>query len=132
MANIAQKFESNNEIIDITGLEVQGYNLVVQPFEAEQKITTENGMQLFLPDSFRDDVTYLSNVCRVLAVGPTAYTQEMFQGKPWCKVGDYVIIPKNTGQKILWKKKQVTIVACDRVIAVVDDPAHIDQSFNLA
>lgn len=113
--------------VDISGFNITGWNLLVQPITVEEK--TKGG--IFLPDKYKDDASYLSNICRVLMVGPTAYTQEKFQGETWCKEGDFVLVPKLVGQKLKLRGVPVTIVACDRVIAKVDDPKTIDPMFNM-
>jgi len=113
--------------VDTSGFNITGYNILVQPTKVDEK--TKGG--IYIPDEAKDDINYLNNICLVLALGPTAYTQEGFNGVPYCKVGDYVLIPKNSGTKILLRGVPVVLVACDRVLAVVDDPATIDPKFNI-
>jgi len=113
--------------VDFSGFNLQGWNILVQPTKVDEK--TKGG--IILPDEARDDVAYLNNVALVLAVGPMAYTQEAFKGVAWCKPGDYVLLPKNSGTKILLRGVPVLLIACDRVLAVIDDPATIDPKFNI-
>ena len=127
ITNLSQQKSLASDEVDLTGVRITGHNLLVQPVKADDK--TETGV--YLPDSVRDDVSYLNNVCKVLVVGPTAYTQDMFKGEAWCKEGDYVVIPKNVGQKLLLKGTPVTLVSCDRVIMVVDEPKFLDPKFNI-
>lgn len=113
--------------VDTSGFQVKGWNILVQPISIGEK--TKGG--IYLPEKFKDDMSYLSNVCRVVQKGSLAYTQDMFKGEVWCEVGDFVMIPRNTGQKMMLKGVPVTIVGCDKVIAVVEDPATIDPKFNI-
>lgn len=113
---------------DITGFKITGHNLLVRPIQVEGK--TKSG--LILTDSTREDIAYLMNICKVLDVGPTAYTQSCFEKSgPWCKKGDYVLIPKTSGQKIMFKGFPLTLVSCDKVLAVVEDPTTIDVNYNI-
>lgn len=123
-----EKSNAKDEDPDLDGFQITGHNLLVMPVEIEGK--TKSG--LILTDSTREDIAYLMNVCKVLQLGPTAYTQECFKNSgPWCKKGDYVLIPKITGQKVKFKGKPLTIVSCDKVIAVIDDPATVDTNYNI-
>lgn len=114
---------------DITGFRLTGHTLLLRPVHVEGK--TKGG--LMLAARTQHDISYLMNVCKVLDVGPTAYTQEKFEKTgPWCKKGDYVLIPRLEGQKIKFKGTPLTIIACDRIIALVDDPADLDPMFNIS
>jgi co-chaperonin GroES (HSP10) len=113
---------------DLSGFHIKGSKLVLRPCHVEG--VTKNGV--ILAGKTTHDIEYLMNVCKVLAVGPTAYTQEMFEKTgPWCKVGDFVLIPRLEGQKIKFKGTPLTIITCDRVIAVLDNPADVDPNFNI-
>ena len=112
---------------DLSGFKVCGWQVVLRPLHIDSK--TKGG--IILTDSLKDDANCLMNVCKVLKLGSLCYTQEGFQGEKWCKEGDYVLIPKLTGQKISYKGYPITIVNCDRIIAVLEDPQDIDPNFNL-
>jgi co-chaperonin GroES (HSP10) len=112
---------------DLSKFKVCGWQIAVRPLHLEGK--TKGG--IILTDSLKDDAQCLINVCKVLKMGPQCYTQEGFQGEKWCKEGDYVLIPKLTGQKISYQGYPITLVTCDRVLAVLDDPYDIDPNFNL-
>ena len=113
---------------DLNTFKITGHNILVKPISVMSK--TKGG--IILSDQTLHDASYLMNVCKVLAIGPTAYTQEMFEGTgPWCKVGDFVLIPKIAGQKIKFKGVPLTLIACDKVLAVIEDPKDFDTTFNL-
>ena len=114
---------------DLGGFKLTGHNLLVRPVHTEGK--TAGG--IILADKTKDDVAFLMNVCKVLQIGPTAYTQTMFEKSgPWCKEGDFIMIPKISGTKLDFKGVPLTIVACDKVIAVIDNPKDIDPNFNIS
>jgi co-chaperonin GroES (HSP10) len=113
---------------DITGFNVKGHLLVVQPVHIEGK--TKGG--IILAQKTKDDIAYLTNIGKVLKVGPSAYTQAMFdETGPWCKEGDYVLLPRLAGQKIRLKGVPLILVGCDKVIATLDNPKDIDPNFNI-
>jgi co-chaperonin GroES (HSP10) len=114
---------------DLTGFNITGHKLLLRPLHVEGK--TKGG--LLLAQKTQHDLSYLMNVCKVLAVGPRAYKQEMFNDTgPWCDVGDYVLIPRLGGQKIKLKGVPLTMISCDQVMAVIDDPADVDPNFNIS
>jgi co-chaperonin GroES (HSP10) len=120
--------ELNHKDPDVSGFHVPGHNLVLRPIHIEGK--TKGG--IILADKTQHDIAYLMNVCKVLKIGKTAYTQEMFKDTgPWCKVGDYVLIPRISGQKIKWQGTPLTLLGCDKILAVLDNPRDIDPNFNL-
>lgn len=116
---------------DLSGFHLKGWNILVRPVTVKDKIALKGGKSLFIPGSTSDDINYLSNVCKVLKVGSLAFTQEGFQGQVWCKEGDFVLLPKLTGTKIKYKNVSLNMIACDRVLAVIDDPKEIDPNFQI-
>lgn len=113
---------------DLTEFDIKGWNLVVRPVHVEGK--TKGG--IILTDKTQGDASYLMNVGKVLKMGTQCFTQEdIFNGERWCEVGDYVLIPKLTGQKVKYKGVPLTIISCDRIIATIKDPKDIDPNFNI-
>lgn len=117
-----------NQKVDISGFKTMGHNLLLRPISHEKK--TRHG--IILTDKTSNDMTYLTNVCEVISMGPTAYTQEMFdKSGPWCEVGDFVVIPKLSGFKIKYKGVPLIVISCDKIVGVVKDPNDLDPTFNL-
>lgn len=113
---------------DITGFNITGHQLLIRPVHVEGK--TKGG--IILAQKTQDDIAYLTNIGKVLAMGPRAYVQEMFEETgPWCKVGDYVLLPKLAGQKIKLRDVPLIMVGCDKVLATLDDPRLLDDKFNI-
>ena len=97
-----------------------GYNILIRPVSI--KNVTKGG--IFIPDSTRDDMAYLTTVGRVIAVGEVAYQDESkFPNGAWCKVGDYVCYGKHTGTKLLFD---------DQIMMKVENPKDLDPTFNLS
>ena len=113
-----------------------GYNILVRPL-----IPTKKVGNVLLPDVFHADIAYLSNVGRVIAVGPLAYydpNPELYgknphgkYGEPWCKVGDYVVWGKNQGVKLKINGVVCVLLADDRILLNVSNPGIISPQANM-
>ena len=84
--------------------ELPGFNILIRPVSV--KSVTKGG--IFIPDSTKDDMSYLTTVGQVLGLGTLAYMdKDKFPTGAWCNVGDYQVIMK------------------------VEDPKDLDPTFNL-
>ena len=108
--------------------EIPGYHILVRPVSIKQ--ATKGG--IILPDSTKSDMAYLTTVGRVLKIGNLAYQDSKFDGKPWCKEGDYVCYGKHTGDKFLYKGVQLLLLFDDAIKMVVKDAKDLDPTFNLS
>jgi len=106
-----------------------GYNILIRPVSI--KNVTKGG--IFIPDSTRDDMAYLTTVGRVIAVGEVAYQDEIkFPNGAWCKVGDYVCYGKHTGTKLFYKGIKLLVLFDDQIMMKVENPKDLDPTFNLS
>ena len=106
-----------------------GFRIMVRPMRVQGKTKGS----ILLPDSFKDDMNYLTTVGRVLAVGDLAYAdKEKFPNGPGAKVGEYVCYGKMNGNKIRYKGVNLILLYDDQVVMRIDDPADIDPMFNIA
>jgi len=109
--------------------EIPGYHVLVRPVSV--KSTTKGG--IYIPDSTKDDMAYLTTVGKVLSVGKLAYEdKDKFPLGPWCKVGDYVCYGKHAGQKLYYKSVRLILLFDDQVILKVENPKDLDPTFNLS
>ena len=108
--------------------EIPGYHILVRPVSVKQ--ATKGG--IILPDSTKSDMAYLTTVGRVLKIGNLAYQDSKFDGKPWCKEGDYVCYGKHTGDKFLYKGVQLLLIFDDAIKMVVEEAKDLDPTFNLS
>lgn len=101
-----------------------GWQILLRPVPIREQ--TKGG--IFLPESVRDDYQYLSNVARVLAIGPNAFenVEQTFE------VGDYVVYGRHSGKKFQYKGVLLTLLDDERVLMVVDDPTSMDPHGDLA
>ena len=108
--------------------ELPGFHILVRPISI--KTQTKGG--ILLPDSTKDDIAYLTTVGKVLGVGDLAYQDtDKFPKGPWCQVGDYICYGKHTGTKLFYKGVRLLILFDDQVMMKVEDPTHLDPTFNL-
>lgn len=120
---------TNEDVDDPTPLpKIPGYNILVRPVSVKEK--TKGG--IILPDSTKSDMAYLTTVGRVLKVGDAAYKDDKFDGKPWCKEGDYICYGKHTGNKFVYKGVQLLLIFDDEVKMVVENAKDLDPTFNLS
>jgi hypothetical protein len=63
-------------------------------------------------DSFSDNIIQLFEKNRV---------------KPWCKIGDWVVIPRNEGTQINYRGIPMQIIPDDRPLAIIPDPTYVTR-----
>ena len=108
---------------------IPGFNVLIRPVSIKSK--TKGG--IFLPDSTVDDMTYLTTVGKVLAVGELAYEdKEKFSTGAWCEPGDYVCYGKHAGVKMIYKGVKLILLYDDQIMLKVENPRDLDPTFNLS
>lgn len=108
--------------------ELPGYHVLVRPVSVKSK--TKGG--IFIPDSTRDDMSYLTTVGRVVSVGDLAYMDKnKFPTGAWCQVGDHVSYGKHLGTKLFYKGVRFILLFDDQITMRVQDPKDLDPTFNL-
>ena len=108
--------------------ELPGYHVLVRPISVKSQ--TKGG--IFIPDSTKEDMSYLTTVGKVIALGDLAYAEKnKFPNGPWCKVGDYVCYGKHTGTKMFYKGVRLILLFDDQIVMRVEDPKDLDPTFNL-
>jgi co-chaperonin GroES (HSP10) len=108
---------------------IPGYNVLVRPVSIKAK--TKGG--ILLPDSTVDDMSYLTTVGKVLAVGNLAYQdKDKFPSGSWCEVGDYVCYGKHAGVKMIYKGVKLILLYDDQIMLKVENPKDLDPTFNLS
>ena len=119
-----------DEVSDPTNLpELPGFHVLVRPVSVKSK--TKGG--IFIPDSTKDDMSYLTTVGKVIALGELAYKDiDKFPNGEWCTVGDYVCYGKHAGTKLYYQNVKLLLLFDDQVIMRVSDPKDLDPTFNLA
>lgn len=47
--------------------------------------------------------------------------------KPWCKVGDWIVIPRNEGTQVNYRGIPMQFIPDDKVLAIIEDPTHVTR-----
>lgn len=109
--------------------ELPGYHVLVRPVSV--KSITKGG--ILIPDSTRDDMSYLTTVGRVVALGDLAYRDiDKFPTGAWCEVGDHVSYGKHIGTKLFYKGVRFILLFDDQITMRLQDPKDLDPTFNLS
>ena len=70
--------------------ELPGYHVLIRPVSV--KSVTKGG--IYIPDSTKDDMSYLTTVGRVVALGELAYLdKEKFPAGAWCPLPLIPVVP---------------------------------------
>jgi len=103
----------------------KGWRVLIERIKPKEK----SAGGIFLPDQAKDAESYMSITAKVVALGDGCYsnrdTGEPWGGGPWCKPGDWIIVPKFTQFRMDIGGKEYRIINDDEVIAVIDDPSAI-------
>jgi len=108
-----------------------GYLIAVKVYirpEELKEIQTDTGetVKLYLPDVARDQDKYQSVAALVMAMGPEAYKGDRYAGQePWCKVGDWVVIPRYESFQLQYRGAVLGLLPDDKIMAVIDDPRDV-------
>ena len=105
--------------------EPTGYRMLVTPKQVSEK--TEGG--ILLPEERRDKESEASMIMCVMKMGEDCYMdKKKFPNGPWCKVGDWVIVPSYAGTRVLINGMHFRIINDDTVQAVVEDPRGVGRA----
>lgn len=98
--------------------------------EKGNPILGEDGKPLYiaLPDTMRANDKFRNCTALVVSQGIEAYQGERFKcSGPWCKVGDWVVIPRNEGTQVNYRGIPMQIIPDDRVLSVIEDPNYVTR-----
>jgi co-chaperonin GroES (HSP10) len=125
----------DQHFVEMTGqpfdMRPAGYLVAVKIYvrpEELKTITQEDGTEvtLYLPDTVRAEDKYSSVSALVCAVGPEAYQGEKFERSgPWCKVGDWILIPRYESTMVSYRGVAMALLPDDRVMAVIKGPEDV-------
>jgi len=106
-----------------------GFHVLIRPVSV--KSLTKGG--IIIPDSTKEDMSYLTTIGKVLSLGDLAYRdRDKFPKGNWCKEGDYVCYGKHTGTKLFYKGVRLILLFDDQIMLRVENPADLDPTFNLS
>ena len=127
----------DEQFVEMTGqpfdMRPAGYLVAVKIYIRPEELKTikkEDGTEvtLYLPDTVRAEDKYSSVSALVCAVGPEAYQGEKFERSgPWCKVGDWILIPRYESTMVSYRGVAVALLPDDRVMAVISGPDDVES-----
>ena len=101
--------------------EPSGYRILLLPFTPKEK--TKGGI-LFSQEQL--DKARIATTCGyVLKMGELAYQDKDKFDKPWCKVGDGVLLARYAGSRLPIEGGEVRIINDDEVLGTIKDPESI-------
>ena len=101
--------------------EPSGWRLLVLPFTPKEK--TKGGI-LFSQEQL--DKARIATTCGyVLKMGDLAYKDKEKFGKPWCKIGDWVMFARYAGARLPIEGGEVRILNDDEVLGTIGDPESV-------
>jgi co-chaperonin GroES (HSP10) len=103
---------------------VHGWNLILRPVPIKNKVGS-----VIVPETIRDDIKNLTNVGRVLAVGPLAYSDKERTGtEPWVKVGDLVAFPRFSGNRFVYRGIRLVLIEDTAMLMTLESAEDIDPT----
>lgn len=98
-----------------------GYRILIYPLKPKE--TTAGGI-IKVTDTLEREADVVMGAL-VLQLGPEAYSDSDKFKKPWCTVGDWVMVSRHAGIRIKAGDEILRIINDDEVIAVLDDPRKV-------
>jgi co-chaperonin GroES (HSP10) len=87
--------------------------------------------EIIRTDYARADDKYQSVSALVVSAGPDAYQdQTRYPRGPWCRIGDWVIVPRNEGFFFHFRGVAMLMLPDDKILAVVSDPMSVSWGAN--
>jgi co-chaperonin GroES (HSP10) len=127
----------DEQFVEMTGqpfdMRPAGYLVAVKIYIRPEELKTikkEDGSEvtLYLPDTVRAEDKFSSVSALVCAVGPEAYQGEKFERSgPWCKVGDWILIPRYESTMVSYRGVAMALLPDDRVMAVITGPEDVES-----
>lgn len=111
-----------------------GYLVALKIYVRAEELKTikrDDGTEatIYLPDIVRAEDKFQSCAALVCAMGPEAYQGEKFKDSgPWCKVGDWVMIPRYEATALSYRGVAMALLPDDRILAVIADPTDVDSA----
>lgn len=108
-----------------------GYRILVQMRPAFVEGKTKSGL-LFTPAESTERHDLASIMAKVVSIGDVCYTDQSRFGelpiKPWCKVGDWVLIRSYSGTRLKIDGTEYRLINDDTIDAVIPDPDAIERA----
>lgn len=108
-----------------------GYKVAVKIFIKDygSKFKDESGAESIIlrPKTYAEEDRWRSCTGLVIGMGPDAYKHDKFKSGPWCKIGDWVVIPRHAGMQYNYRGHTIHSVNDDAIDMVIEDPEHVTR-----
>lgn len=116
-----------------------GYHMAVKIYVRPEELTTfvdDKGetKKMYLPETVSALDKWRNCTALVVSQGPECYKTGRFKedfekgiDTRWCKVGDWVVIPRNEGTQVNYRGVPMQFIPDDRVLAIIEDPSHVTR-----
>lgn len=105
--------------------------IYVRPDQISCEIDPVSGNQIkfYLPESVTVHDKFNNCVGLVIDMGPSVFKSKYFEdeGGPRCKVGDWIVFPRNSGTQINYRGIPVQLFMDERVCSCVEDPTYVTR-----
>ena len=120
------EYSLEEELEKVKGLGVSGYKVLLRIYQEKKQAKTASGLWLD-PKALTkeaEDAKFRSPVGLVLKIAPGAYKDEkkFKDTAAYCKVGDWVRLPRFSGSSICYDGVDYLDIDDDLIIGTVDDP----------
>jgi len=109
--------------------------IAVKIYVRPDEITiTKNGdgkeISIYLPPTFNAHDKFRNCTALVINVAKDCYKDKKYQESgPYCKVGDWLMIPRNVGTQVNYRGMPVQLIPEDAIYMVIEDPEHVERYF---
>ncbi len=124
----------NAQFVEMTGrpfdMRVAGYMIAVKIYIPPEK--TKGG--IIKTDNTRENERYQSVAGLVVGVGPQAYKGRNQDGSPrfpegpWCRVGDWILLPRYEATLLTYRDVAMGMIPDDRVQCTITDPEDVQAT----
>lgn len=127
---------------DLSDFDVFGDNVLIRPYQPPKDHKVAGGkFKIILPDQVDHDRHYLQLTGQLVKVGNLAfhdpnvkpedgkfYPHGYFQNK-WAKEGDWVLFPRNSGQKLKYKGVKFVLMKDTFLLGKIANPEDISVNY---
>jgi hypothetical protein len=100
--------------------------------EEISRFKTDDGriVSLHAPLVYLANDRYSNFTALVLSVGEDCYKGDEYkESGPWCKPGDWVIIPRNEGNQYEYRDVTIQAIPEQAIYDVIEDPSYVERLY---
>lgn len=121
---------------------VSGFHMIVKVYTRDEdlvKLLNDDGTpmldpitgkqkSIIAPEVTKAEDKYRNCTGLVVAQGFDCYKGARFRlSGAWCKVGDFIVFPRNEGTQVMYRGLPMQYLPDDRCLGTVDDPSYVTR-----